>query len=52
MLLGGLIYCGFHEWTPDFIHSSIHYFIRLILIGTPILMILTGIWKVTDDMIE
>lgn len=52
MFLGGLIYCGFHEWTHDFIISMSHYFGRLMLIGGPILMILVGIWKIIDDSEE
>lgn len=52
MLFGGMIYCGFHEWTHDFMISSIYYFVRLILIGIPSLMILVGIWKIIDDFSE
>ena len=44
-----LISAGLNEWTHEYLKSIVELFIRLHLIGLPILMILTGICKLIDD---
>ena len=44
-----LISAGINEWTHEYLKSIGELFIRLNLIGLPVLMILTGICKLMDD---
>ena len=44
-----LISAGLNEWTLEYLKSIGELFIRLHLIGLPVLMILTGICKLIDD---